>query len=70
MRKIPPKYSALELQKIIEQEITIPEKVGQKFIEEELINNSKMQWALNPFLLKGDLLILFKITNHLNYGDS
>ena len=60
MRKIPPKYSALELQKIIEQEITIPEKVGQKFIEEELINNSKMQWALNPFLLKGDLLILFE----------
>lgn len=62
MNSIPPKFTESKLQYILFEETVIPHQISEGFIESELINNPRLKWILNPFLLNGNLLKLFTDT--------
>jgi hypothetical protein len=58
MRKIP-KYSELQLQIILDSTATLPDNISESVYENELRDNSRLKWNINPFLAKKQNLILF-----------
>jgi len=58
MRTLPPKYSDIELQALLEAQTKLPEKIQEEDFLNEIKNNFKIRWDVNRFLFRKTLLPL------------
>jgi hypothetical protein len=45
-----PKYSELEIQIILDSAVTLPNSITESVYENQLRDNPRLKWKINPFL--------------------
>ena len=65
MMNLPPKYSDIELQSILNSDPTLPENMNEENFINDIKKNSKIRWEVNNFLFKKQLLPV--VLDHLTF---